>query len=223
MHHFVALLEAKGVLTRCYTQNIDSLESAAGVTAAKLVAAHGNMDSASCVETGAPVPIEAVRDDSATAAAMSVSSQRLLCVLDEPIPSRCQATLDHPHPSADRERDERRRCLFRFAFAHFDRSVDRRRREGEARRRLTSRVRARTRSLLPFFCSLPPSPSVSFSLSHRAARCCRSLSWAQVRRALCDEEDGGGGGWRRLRDAHGGLVKPDIVFFGEVGPRAMAR
>ena len=29
-HHFIRLLEQKGKLARCYTQNIDSLESAAG-------------------------------------------------------------------------------------------------------------------------------------------------------------------------------------------------
>ena len=50
-HHFVALLAAKGKLRRCYTQNIDSLESAAGVPTELVVAAHGNMDSATCVAT----------------------------------------------------------------------------------------------------------------------------------------------------------------------------
>ena len=87
-------------------------------------------------------------------------------------------------------------------------------------------ARARARALFSLVLLLL-SPSLSLrlflSLTHRAARCCRSLSWAQVRRALCDEEDGGGGGWRRLRDAHGGLVKPDIVFFGEVGPSVTER
>ena len=46
-HRFVKMLHDKGMLLRCYTQNIDSLESAAGVPAEKVVAAHGNFDSAS--------------------------------------------------------------------------------------------------------------------------------------------------------------------------------
>ena len=48
-HHFVRLLHEKGLLLRCFTQNIDSLEAAAGVPADKIVAAHGNFDSARCL------------------------------------------------------------------------------------------------------------------------------------------------------------------------------
>ena len=54
-HLFVRLLHDKGRLLRCFTQNIDSLESAAGVPGERVVAAHGNFDSATCVETGAAV------------------------------------------------------------------------------------------------------------------------------------------------------------------------
>ena len=39
------LLQDKGILLRCYTQNIDSLESQAGLSSEKLIAAHGNFDS----------------------------------------------------------------------------------------------------------------------------------------------------------------------------------
>ena len=42
-------------------QNIDSLETAAGLPPDMIVAAHGNMDSASCIDTGAPVPVDEVR------------------------------------------------------------------------------------------------------------------------------------------------------------------
>ena len=59
-HHFIALLEARGMLRRCYTQNIDSLERRAGVSADKIVAAHGNFDSATCLDTGEKVPIAKV-------------------------------------------------------------------------------------------------------------------------------------------------------------------
>jgi NAD-dependent deacetylase sirtuin 2 len=48
-HHFIKLLHDKGLLLRCFTQNIDSLECAAGVPKEKVVAAHGNFDSARCL------------------------------------------------------------------------------------------------------------------------------------------------------------------------------
>eukprot|EP00210_Caulerpa_lentillifera_P000144 g139.t1 len=49
-HFFMKLLQDKGMLLRCYTQNIDSLESQAGLTSDKLIAAHGNFDSARCIK-----------------------------------------------------------------------------------------------------------------------------------------------------------------------------
>eukprot|EP00667_Euglena_gracilis_P008488 EG_transcript_8595 len=65
-HYFVRLLHEKGLLLRCFTQNIDSLETLAGIPAEQLVAAHGNFDTARCLKTGRPVPVEelaeAVRD-----------------------------------------------------------------------------------------------------------------------------------------------------------------
>jgi len=60
-HNFIKLLHDKGVLLRCYTQNIDSLEAEAGLPADKLVAAHGNFDSATCIATGKAVPAEEVK------------------------------------------------------------------------------------------------------------------------------------------------------------------
>ena len=61
-HYFLKRLQDHGVLLRVYTQNIDSLETAAGVDPAKVVAVHGNFDSAYVVGTGAPVPIRELRD-----------------------------------------------------------------------------------------------------------------------------------------------------------------
>mmetsp|Transcript_34052 Transcript_34052/g.93940 ORF Transcript_34052/g.93940 Transcript_34052/m.93940 type:complete len:337 (+) Transcript_34052:71-1081(+) len=49
-HYFIRLLHEKGILLRCYTQNIDSLERQAGLPAEKIVAAHGNFDSAHVVD-----------------------------------------------------------------------------------------------------------------------------------------------------------------------------
>lgn len=50
-HHFLRLLHDKGILKRCYTQNIDSLERQAGLPCEKLVAVHGNFDQAHVIET----------------------------------------------------------------------------------------------------------------------------------------------------------------------------
>jgi len=60
-HLFISLLHQKQLLKRCYTQNIDSLETQAGVPSDKLIAAHGNFDSASGIDTGRPVPISEVK------------------------------------------------------------------------------------------------------------------------------------------------------------------
>lgn len=51
-HYFIKLLEQKGLLKRCYTQNIDSLESQAGLPPDLVVAAHGNFDSCHCLQCG---------------------------------------------------------------------------------------------------------------------------------------------------------------------------
>ena len=48
-HKFIKLLETKKKLRRCFTQNIDSLETKAGVSEEKVVAAHGNFDTARCL------------------------------------------------------------------------------------------------------------------------------------------------------------------------------
>lgn len=48
-HFFMKLLHDKGLLLRCFTQNIDSLENQAGLPKEDIVAAHGNFDSAHCV------------------------------------------------------------------------------------------------------------------------------------------------------------------------------
>lgn len=60
-HYFIALLEKKQRLLRCFTQNIDGLEKLAGVPAERIVAAHGSFDSATCLATGAKVKVDEVR------------------------------------------------------------------------------------------------------------------------------------------------------------------
>ncbi len=61
-HRFIRLLHEKKLLRRCFTQNIDSLETAAGLPKEMVVAAHGNFDSAHVVgRDDVEVPIEEVR------------------------------------------------------------------------------------------------------------------------------------------------------------------
>lgn len=49
-HFFMKLLHDKGMLLRCYSQNIDSLECQAGLPPELVVAAHGNFDGAHCID-----------------------------------------------------------------------------------------------------------------------------------------------------------------------------
>ncbi|EPY43228.1 silent information regulator 2 [Angomonas deanei] len=50
VHHFVKLLHDEGRLLCCCTQNIDGLETEAGLPMEKLVEAHGSFRTASCIE-----------------------------------------------------------------------------------------------------------------------------------------------------------------------------
>lgn len=57
-HHLIALLAEKGILLRCYTQNIDGLERQAGVESKYLVEAHGTFSTASCPFCSTSVDID---------------------------------------------------------------------------------------------------------------------------------------------------------------------
>jgi len=48
----ICSLQAKGLLVRNFTQNIDGLEFIAGVSADQVVQAHGGFQSAHCIECG---------------------------------------------------------------------------------------------------------------------------------------------------------------------------
>lgn len=52
MHSFIRVLQDHGKLLRNYTQNIDNLESYAGISKEKLVQCHGSFATASCVTCG---------------------------------------------------------------------------------------------------------------------------------------------------------------------------
>jgi len=58
VHYFMKLLENKNKLRRVYTQNIDGLETTAGVSKDNLVHAHGTMHTCSCMKCKKPGNIE---------------------------------------------------------------------------------------------------------------------------------------------------------------------
>ncbi|XP_062494368.1 NAD-dependent protein deacetylase sirtuin-2 isoform X2 [Pezoporus occidentalis] len=51
-HYFMRLLQDKGLLLRCYTQNIDTLERVAGLEPERLVEAHGSFFTSHCLRPG---------------------------------------------------------------------------------------------------------------------------------------------------------------------------
>lgn len=61
-HYFIKLLGEEGLLLRCYTQNIDTLEDVAGIPKEKLVFAHGSFTSAHCVNCHKKHDTEYVRE-----------------------------------------------------------------------------------------------------------------------------------------------------------------
>lgn len=62
-HAFIRLLQDKGKLLTNYSQNIDNLESKAGILPEKLIQCHGSFATASCVKCRAQVPGEAIYDE----------------------------------------------------------------------------------------------------------------------------------------------------------------
>ncbi|CCU81903.1 NAD-dependent histone deacetylase SIR2 [Blumeria hordei DH14] len=62
-HAFIHLLQEKGKLLTNYSQNIDNIESIAGIRPDKLIQCHGSFATASCVKCKYQVPGEAIFDD----------------------------------------------------------------------------------------------------------------------------------------------------------------
>ncbi|XP_078001926.1 NAD-dependent protein deacetylase sirtuin-2 isoform X2 [Phascolarctos cinereus] len=50
-HYFIRLLKDKGLLLRCYTQNVDTLEQVAGLEPEDLVEAHGTFHTSHCISS----------------------------------------------------------------------------------------------------------------------------------------------------------------------------
>eukprot|EP00755_Sulcionema_specki_P020626 Sspe_Gene.72424::Locus_43220_Transcript_1_1_Confidence_1.000_Length_500::g.72424::m.72424/K11412/SIRT2, SIR2L2; NAD-dependent deacetylase sirtuin 2 len=51
-HHLLRLMADEGFVLRIYSQNIDSLECAAGIGAEYVIPVHGNLDFAACIVCG---------------------------------------------------------------------------------------------------------------------------------------------------------------------------
>jgi len=51
-HRLIKLLDDKGLLQRLYTQNIDGLDAATGLSSDRIVEAHGSFSTASCIDCG---------------------------------------------------------------------------------------------------------------------------------------------------------------------------
>ncbi|GAB9465293.1 hypothetical protein Gpo141_00002705 [Globisporangium polare] len=62
-HYFLKLLEDKGKLLRIYSQNIDMLEHAAGISHERSVLCHGSFATATCLACKRTYPSDAIRDD----------------------------------------------------------------------------------------------------------------------------------------------------------------
>jgi NAD-dependent SIR2 family protein deacetylase len=86
-HAFLKLLQDKGLLLRCYTQNIDTLERVAGIEPDRLVEAHGSFASVSCVECRGTAALRDYREQ-----------------IDQSVVPRCGRTFDivppNPPPTA---------------------------------------------------------------------------------------------------------------------------
>ncbi|CUS21630.1 LAQU0S03e07008g1_1 [Lachancea quebecensis] len=63
LHSFIRMIQDKGKLLRNYTQNIDNLESYAGIQAEKMVQCHGSFATASCVSCHWKLPGEKIFDN----------------------------------------------------------------------------------------------------------------------------------------------------------------
>ena len=141
-HYFIKLLHEKGILLRCFTQNIDSLETQAGLPREKLVAAHGNFGKSKGFPSH-PLLSLSVSLSISVSLFIGVRVRACVCVLLLLTPS-------------------------------------------------------------------PPFPQDSATCIDTG----KKVPIDEVERAIFSDDFG----WKQLKHKHGGLVKPDIVFFGEQLP-----
>jgi NAD-dependent histone deacetylase SIR2 len=77
-HRFISQLEGQGKLLTCFTQNIDGLESEAGLSISKIVQCHGDLKSASCLKCSSSVPLEEILPIAMTGAVPLCKRQQIL-------------------------------------------------------------------------------------------------------------------------------------------------
>lgn len=168
-HAFIRLLQDKGLLLRCYTQNIDNLERLAGIAPEMLVEAHGSFADAHCIDCGAQFSLRHYRD----------------CVDGGGIP-RCGCILDVAPPQ----------------LPPSDLALD------EARRQLEEAKEMKEAALKSFVWDQMVKSGVAES---KAARMVEELENAA---SAYPEQLAAWEAAPKTRTC-GGLVKADIVFFGE--------
>ncbi len=103
-HSFLRLLHQRQVLLRCFSQNIDSLETEAGLPHDKLVQAHGSFDAAHCIDCMKEHSIEYVKQfvfESEQAAAPAAAASTATAAADaKSAPAAVATTTTSPAPAA---------------------------------------------------------------------------------------------------------------------------
>lgn len=105
-HHFLRLLDQRGLLAAVHTQNIDGLEAAAGLPPQRVVHAHGSFDGAHCVECGRAASMYAVQaavydDRVAACEACGGAVKPDIVFFSEPLPARFHRRRRADLPAAD--------------------------------------------------------------------------------------------------------------------------
>ena len=105
-HFFIKLLSDNGLLQRCYTQNIDTLEDVAKIPQDKLVFAHGSFTSAHCIKCHKKHSCEFVRerifkDETPTCESCGSLVKPDIVFFGESLPMRFFYCMDEDFPVCD--------------------------------------------------------------------------------------------------------------------------
>jgi NAD-dependent SIR2 family protein deacetylase len=175
-HAFLRLLQDKGKLYKCFTQNIDNLERLAGVRSELLVEAHGSFSGVHCINCKAEVELIKYKRE----------------VQADTVP-RCRAVLPvHPPPEPPTQEQ-----VDALAAAEVEAQewVSRARQEFDFNEMLTSGLHQRK--------TLEALEGAKRAIAEFPEK---QKAWANgPKQRVCN-----------------GLVKPDIVFFGESLPKTFA-
>lgn len=89
-HQFIRMIQDKGKLLRNYTQNIDNIESHAGVITDKIIQCHGSWATATCRKCAHKIPGEQIFND--------IKAKKVAYC------EKCKAQLEVPRPGMKRKR-----------------------------------------------------------------------------------------------------------------------